>query len=86
MTIPQILGFLGSLALPLFNIPLMIKLYRRKSSADLSLVWVIGVEVCIILMLPAGLESQDLIFRVFAVMNILFFTGVACLAFYYREK
>ena len=80
------LGFIASLALPLFNIPLVIRIIRRKSSADLSLTWVIGVFLCIVATIPAALTSPDLIFKVYQVVNVAFFSGVVFFAVYYREK
>ena len=62
--------------LPLFNIPLMIRIIRRKSADDISLVWLFGVWICILLMSPAALASKDPAFRDFGWMNIIFFTGV----------
>lgn len=79
-------GMLASIALPLFNIPLMKRLYERKSSADLSMTWVLGVFICLVLMVPAGLSSSDIVFKVFSVLNVLCFGGVTYLAVYYRLK
>ena len=80
----QTLGFVSSIALPFFNIPLMMRLIRRRSSQDLSLTWVIGVFLSLLGMFPAGLRSTDLIFRVFTVVNLAFFSGVTALAIYFR--
>lgn len=80
------IGFVASLLLPLFNIPLILRMMRRKSSQDISLTWVIGVWVCILLMTPRALMSEDLAFRYYGVMNILFFTLVFFFAVKYRKK
>lgn len=80
----QTLGLVSSIVLPFFNIPLMMRMIRRRSSQDLSLTWVIGVFLCLLGMLPAGLRSTDLIFKVFAVVNLIFFSGVTFLAVYFR--
>ena len=72
----EMIGFIAATVMPLWNIPLIVKLQQRKSSQDLSLAWVLGVWVCIFLMLPAALRSPDAIFRLFAVMNAILFTGV----------
>lgn len=88
MSLPwaQKLGFISSIILPFFNIPLMMRLVKRKSSEDLSLVWVLGVMICMIGMLPAGLQSEDLIFKLFSVLNFIFFSGVVGLTIYYRKR
>ena len=82
----QILGLVASVVLPFFNIPLMARMIRRKSSDDLSLVWVAGVFVCIVATLPAAWKSTDLIFKVYQIINVIFFSGVVFLAFYFRRK
>lgn len=80
------IGIVSSVALPFFNIPLIAKLLKRKSSEDFSLAWVTGVWVCIILMTPNALRSQDTAFRLFGIVNILFFSVVAILIYRYRIK
>lgn len=80
------LGLVASIALPLFNIPLMMRMVERKSSADLSLIWVLGVFACIAATLPAAWHSPDVIFKVYQVINIIFFSGVTFLAVFYRRR
>lgn len=86
MDFKQTLGFAASIILPFFNIPLMLRMYQRKSSEDLSLVWVFGIFFCLIAMIPVGLQSPDPIFKLFSVLNFAFFSGVAGMAVYYRIK
>ncbi len=80
------IGLVASVILPFFNIPLMLRIYRRKSSEDLSLVWVLGVFFCLVLMEPAAWVSEDFTFKVFGIVNLLFFTGVTFLVLFYRRK
>ncbi len=82
----QKLGMAASIALPLFNIPLMMRMIERKSSEDLSLIWVLGVFACIVATFPAAMHSPDIIFKVYQVINITFFSGVTVLAVYFRIK
>lgn len=82
----QSLGLVASVCLPLFNIPLMMRMIQRRSSADLSLIWVLGVFFCIVATLPAAYYSPDLVFRVYQVINIIFFSGVMFLAVYFRVR
>lgn len=84
-SIVQSIGFIAAISLPLFNIPLILRIIRRKSSRDLSLTWVIGVWVCIVLMAPSGFVSKDLVWRAFNYMNILLFTGVLIATLKYRH-
>ena len=78
-------GMIASIALPLFNLPLMLKIRRRGSSKDISLVWAVGVWACIVLMLPAALISSDMVFRVFSIVNSVLFTGVLLYVLRYRH-
>ena len=78
------MGMIAALALPLWNIPLMLRIQQRKSSKDVSLPWAFGVWGCLLLMLPSGLASTDPIFRLFAIANIVFFSGVVIQVLRYR--
>ncbi len=80
------IGVVAGLILPLFNIPLIVRLLRRKSSEDLSLSWAVGVWLCIVFMTPQALRSPDLAFRAFGVGNIIFFSAVTFLVVKYRRK
>ena len=70
------LGMVAAIAMPLWNIPLILKIRRRRSSKDVSLLWTWGVFVCLLLMLPSALASSDPIFKVFSLVNIVCFAGV----------
>lgn len=72
--------------LPLFNIPLIMRIIKRKSADDISLVWLFGVWICILLMSPAALMSQDFAFRSFGWTNLFFFTGVVFVTVKYHHK
>jgi hypothetical protein len=78
-------GMISALALPLFNIPLILRLVQRKSAGDFSLSWALGVWVCIGLMTPQALRSSDPAFRAFGVFNFLFFSVVTFLVLKYRR-
>lgn len=78
-------GMAAAVILPLFNIPLILKIVQRKSSRDISLVWVVGVWICIVLMAPSGFISKDMVWRTFNYVNILLFTGVMITTLKYRH-
>ena len=80
------MGVLAAIVLPLFNIPLMTRMRRRKSSSDISLIWAIGVFSCVVIMLPAAILSKDLVFKLFAVMNVILFSGVVYHVLKYRKN
>ena len=80
----RVVGLIAGVALPFCNIPLIIRIARRKSSKDIGLVWALGVWVCLALMLPSGLMSPDPVFTWYAVSNILLFSVVVVLVVRYR--
>ena len=80
----QTLGLIGALILPLWNIPLIIHIGRRRSSKDINLAWTVGVFVCLLIILPSALVSADRVFKVFSVVNIVFFAGVVIQVIRYR--
>ena len=80
------IGMIAGIALPLFNVPLILHLVRRKSSADISLSWAVGVWVCIVLMTPQALRSSDTTFRLFGMVNIIFFSVVTFFVLKYRAR
>ncbi len=85
MTLVEQVGLAASVALPLWNIPLIIKIVKRRSSADISMTWVLGVWVCSLLMAPSGFVSKDIVWRTFNIVNIVLFSGVAFAALKYRK-
>ena len=80
----ETLGMIAAVVLPLWNIPLMVQIRRRRSSKDVSLWWAIGVWVCLVAMLPSGLASPDRVFRLFTIVNLVLFSGVVVSVVRYR--
>lgn len=72
----QLLGMVSAIALPLFNIPLIWRIQKRKSSGDLSPIWAWGIWLCLVGMLPSGLASADPVFRIFTIVNLALFSVV----------
>lgn len=73
MALIQQIGMIAAVSMPLFNIPLILTIQKRKSSKDISLLWAAGVFVCILLMLPSALLSPDSVFKAYAIVNTVFF-------------
>lgn len=80
------LGAIAGFAMPFFNIPLILRIIKRKSSDDISVVWLLGVWACILLMAPASLMSKELAFRLFGWSNLVFFTAVVVVTLKYHHK
>jgi len=72
----KILGLAAALILPLWNIPLILKISERKSSKDFSLLWTFGVWLTLLAMLPSALVSDDFVFKVFNIANLTIFSAV----------
>ena len=81
----KIIGLFAAVILPFFNIPLIIKIIRRQSSADISISWAMGVWICSLLMAPSGFISTDLVWRCYNVVNLVLFTGVVITVLKYRK-
>ena len=79
------ISLIAAVVLPFFNIPLIIKVIQRRSSRDISLSWALGVWVFILLMAPSGFKSEDMVWRVFNYVNIVFFTAVVIVVLRYRN-
>ncbi|MBU1863312.1 MAG: hypothetical protein KKH94_06600 [Candidatus Omnitrophica bacterium] len=79
-------ALIAAIVLPLWNIPLIVRVIRRKSSGDISLYWALGVWCCFLLMAPAGFVSQDIVWRVFNIVNLFLFSFVVFIVVLYRKK
>lgn len=82
----RILGAIAGAAMPMFNIPLIVRIWRRRSCDDISLSWLFGVWGCMLLMLPSSLVSQDFVLKVFGICNVVFFSGVVLVVMYFRRN
>ena len=72
----KIIGLIAAVVLPFWNIPLIVRMGKRRSSKDISLFWALGVWICLVLMLPAALISDDIVFKAFSITNIILFSIV----------
>jgi len=79
------IAFIAAIVLPLFNIPLIVRVIKRRSSRDLSIHWALGVWICFLLMAPESLRSPDIVWRAFSIMNIILFTCVLIAVLAYRK-
>jgi uncharacterized protein with PQ loop repeat len=82
----EILALVASVVMPMWNIPLIVKIFQRKSSDDLSLYWLWGVWGCMLLMVPWSLITKDTVLRVFGLINFILFSGVVFVVMKYRRK
>ena len=80
------MGTIGAVCLPFFSIPMILKMAKRKSSKDVSLVWALGVWVCFLMMFPSAIASEDFNYRIFSAMNMILFTGIVVVTLRYRKQ
>ena len=79
------LGMIAASTMPLWNIPLIVKIIQRKSSNDISILWVVGVWLCILGMLPSALITEDKVLKCFGIANSIFFSAVLYTVLKYRR-
>lgn len=79
-------GIVAGAVMPLWNIPLIWRIIKRKTSDDISLSWVWGVWACIALMIPSALASKEMGFKVYGISNIFFFSFVVLVVMMYRKN
>lgn len=82
----QTMALIAAIILPLWNIPLIVRMIKRRSSDDISLAWVCGVWGCLLLMAPHALTSVDIVWKVFSIINVILFSGVFFVVVLYRVK
>ncbi len=80
------LGLIAAIILPLWNIPLILRIIKRKSSADISLAWTLGVWGCMLCMFPSGVQSSDIVWKAFNIVNFILFSFVVFFVVFYRTK
>lgn len=80
------IALVAAIILPFWNIPLIVRIVKRKSSRDISMYWVVGVWTCFAFMAPNGFVSEDLVWRTFNIVNFIFFTVVLIIVLVYRKE
>ena len=80
------IAFVAAIVLPLWNIPLIVRVVKRRSSKDISIYWVMGVWTCFLFMAPQAFASSDIVWRAFNIMNLILFTAVVIAVLAYREN
>jgi uncharacterized protein with PQ loop repeat len=79
------IALIAAIILPLWDIPLIVRVIKRKSSKDISISWALGIWICFLLMAPEGFRSTDIVWRVFNIVNLILFTAVVVVVLWYRK-
>jgi len=82
----QRIALIAAIILPLWNIPLIVRIIKRKSSEDISIFWAVGVWTCFALMAPSGFVSSDTVWRTFNIVNFILFSAVVITVLAYRKR
>lgn len=86
MSILETISLICAVVMPLWNIPLIMRIVQRRSSEDISLAWALGVWVCILLMAPSGFQSKDIVWKTFNITNLILFTAVVFFVLKYHKR
>ena len=81
----KMIGFWAAVILPLWDIPLMVRVVRRKSSEDISMVWAVGLWATSVLMAPSAFIAGDVVAMGFNMVNVIMLTGVVIVVIKYRK-
>lgn len=79
------IGLIAATMLPLWDIPLIARIVRRRSSQDISLIYVVGIWVTALMMAPSAFVSGDLLAIGFNTMNVIMLTAVMLVTIKYRK-
>jgi len=79
------IGFWAAVILPLWDIPLMVHVIKRKSSQDISLGWAFGLWLSSVFMAPSAFITGDRAAIGFNLVNVIMLTGVLAVVFKYRK-
>ena len=82
----QKIALFAAVILPFWNIPLIIRIIKRRSSHDISLYWVFGVWTCLLLMFPSGIRSSDIVWKTFNITNLILFSAVVFTTVLFRKQ
>jgi hypothetical protein len=79
------IGLLAATILPLWDIPLIVRIVRRRSSQDISLIYAVGIWVTSVMMAPSAFVSGDKLAIGFNTMNVIMLTAVMAVTIKYRK-
>ncbi|MBU4342996.1 MAG: hypothetical protein KKG21_03195 [Candidatus Omnitrophica bacterium] len=80
------IALVASLVMPLWNIPLIMRIIKRRSSNDISIYWAVGIWTCFLGMLPSALKSDFIVWKSFAIANLSMFTIVFLVTLLFHKK
>ncbi len=80
------IGIWAGAILPLWDIPLIVRIVKRKSAADISLVWMWGLWLSSVLMAPSALMANtNKAAVVFNIVNVLALSALLIVVIKYQK-
>jgi uncharacterized protein with PQ loop repeat len=79
------IGFWAAVIMPLWDIPLIMRVIKRKSSQDISKGWITGLWLSSVMMTPSAFIAADKIAIGFNIVNVIMLTAVLVVVIKYRK-
>jgi uncharacterized protein with PQ loop repeat len=79
------ISFWAAVALPFWDIPLILRIIRRKSAADISLVWMWGIWATSVMMAPSAFMSGEKSAIGFNIVNVVMLTILLIVVIKYQK-
>jgi hypothetical protein len=79
------IGFWAGIIMPLWDIPLIVRVVQRRSAQDISKSWIVGLWITSVLMTPSAFIASDKMAIGFNVVNVTMLTAVLIVVIKYRK-
>ena len=81
----ETIGLWAGIILPLWDIPLIVRIIKRKSSADISLGWIWGLWAASVLMTPNAFIVGNQLAIAFNIVNVIMLSIVLLVVIKYQK-
>ncbi len=81
----ETIGFWAGISLPLWDLPLIIRIIKRKSSSDISLTWIWGLWGASVLMAPSAFAVGNKLAIGFNIVNVIMLSVVLVIVMKYHR-
>ena len=81
----ETIGLWAGIILPLWDIPLIVRIIKRKSSADISLGWIWGLWGASVLMAPNAFIVGNQLAIAFNIVNVIMLSIVLLVVIKYQK-
>jgi uncharacterized protein with PQ loop repeat len=81
----ETIGLWAGIILPLWDIPLIVRIIQRKSSADISVIWMWGLWGSSVLMAPIAFVKHNTNAIAFNIVNVVTLTVLLIYVLKYHQ-